>query len=95
MTKDTVIIRNENLIIDRVENEIIVFNEETQNTHILNEIAGFLLQTADNIKIDKIINQLYNNLADEDKKAYSIKDVTCDCMCALQEMIQQGLLIEK
>ena len=49
MKMEDVLIRNSNLIIDGVDDELIVFNEETQNTHILNEVAGYLLKNADKI----------------------------------------------
>ncbi len=42
-----------------MEDEIIVFNEDTQNTHILNEVAGFLLNNANNITVKEVIERLY------------------------------------
>ena len=63
MKMEDVLIRNSNLIIDGVDDELIVFNEETQNTHILNEVAGYLLKNADNLTVVQLIDKLYSNLS--------------------------------
>lgn len=71
MKMEDVLIRNSNLIIDGVDDELIVFNEETQNTHILNEVAGYLLKNADNLTVVQLIDKLYSNLSCDEQKLYS------------------------
>lgn len=92
MNLDNVLVRNSNLIIDVVEDEIIVFNEDTQNTHILNEVAGFLLKNADNITAKEVICRLYNQLSVEDQKTYSLLEISDDCVPFINELVEQGLL---
>ena len=92
MKMEDVLIRNSNLIIDGVDDELIVFNEETQNTHILNEVAGYLLKNADNLTVVQLIDKLYSNLSCDEQKLYSKGEITNDCITFMEEMINQGLL---
>ena len=78
MKMEDVLIRNSNLIIDEVDDELIVFNEETQNTHILNEVAGYLLKNADNLTVVQLIGKLYSNLSGDEQKLYSKEEITND-----------------
>ena len=57
MKMEDVLIRNSNLIIDGVDDELIVFNEERQNTHILNQVGGYLLKNADNLTVEQMIDK--------------------------------------
>ncbi len=93
MKLEDVVVRNEKLIVDGVENEIIIFNEETQNTHILNETAGYLFDHAKKSKIGDIIDELYNELAEEERGAHPKEEIIQDCIAILEEMISQGLLL--
>lgn len=93
MKLEDVVARNEKLIVDNVENEIIIFNEETQNTHILNESAGYLFYHAEKSKIADIIDEFYNVLTDEEKSVHLKEEVVQDCIAILEEMISQGLLL--
>lgn len=91
--KDTTIIRrNPHLIIDGVDEEVIVFNEETQNTHILNEIAGFILKRADNIMSQDLVKLLYSSLSDDDQKNISIDKVSSDCNTFINELCTYQLI---
>ena len=92
MKMEDVLIRNSNLTIDGVDDELIVFNEETQNTHILNEVAGYLLKNADNLTVVQLIDKLYSNLSCDEQKLYSKEEITNDCITFMEEMINQGLL---
>ena len=92
MNLDNVLVRNSNLIIDDVEDEVIVFNESTQNTHILNDVAGFLLKNADNITAKEVIGRLYDQLSAEDQKTYSLMEISDDCVTFIKELVEQGLL---
>ena len=71
MKMDNVLKLNSNLIIDRIDEEVFVFNEETQSTHILNEIAGFLLQHADGLTMPQLIDKLYAGLSDDEQNKHS------------------------
>lgn len=93
MKLEDVVIRNEKLIVDGVEDEVIIFNEETQNTHILNETAGHLFYHAEKMKVGDIIDKFYNGLTEEDKNVYLKEEIIQDCMVILEEMISQGLLL--
>ncbi len=93
MKMEDVLARNSKLIIDEVDDEVIVFNEETQNTHILNDVAGYLLKNADNLTVKQVIDKLYSNISCDDQKLYSIEEITNDCTAFIQEMIDQGLLL--
>ena len=92
MKMENILVRNSNLIIDEVEDEVIVFNEETQNTHILNEVAGYLWKNADNITVAQLIDKLYSDISSDELKIYSKDEITNDCIAFVQEMINQGLL---
>lgn len=92
MNKESVLARNSKLIIDRVDDEVIVFNEETQNTHILNAIAGYILENSDNITVEQVIDKLYANISCDDQTAYSKEEITNDCIAFMQEMVDQGLV---
>ncbi|MDE6999546.1 MAG: PqqD family protein [Lachnospiraceae bacterium] len=92
MNQESVLARNSKLIIDRVDDEVIVFNEETQNTHILNEIAGYILENSDNITVEQVIDKLYSNISCNDLTLYSKEEITNDCIAFIQEMFDQGLV---
>ena len=68
------------------------FNESTQNTHILNDVAGFLLKNADNITAKEVIGRLYDQLSAEDQKTYSLMEISDDCVTFIKELVEQGLL---
>ncbi|WP_304528303.1 PqqD family peptide modification chaperone [Romboutsia ilealis] len=92
MKLDNVLVINSKLIIDEVDDEIIVFNEETQNTHILNGVGGFLLKNAENLSVAQVIDKLYCNLSCDEQNLYSKEEITSDCIAFMEEMINQGLL---
>ena len=92
MNQESVLARNSKLIIDRVDDEVIVFNEETQNTHILNEIAGYILENSDNITVEQVIDKVYSNISGNDLTLYSTEEITNDCIAFIQEMFDQGLV---
>ena len=93
MILEDVVAWNERLIVDNVENEIIVFNEETQKTHILNETAGYLFARLNYEKVKVVIDGFYDALTDEDKASNTKDDVTRDCIDLINEMLVQGLLV--
>lgn len=92
MNIESVVEWTEMLIVDHVDQEVIVFNEETQKTHILNETAGYLFIHLRNQKIGNVIEEFYNALSDDDKSYYIKDDIVQDCLNIIEEMIAQGLL---
>ena len=85
------LIRNQEIIIDNVDDETIVYNPLTENTHILNKTAYFLLAESDNCSIDEASGKFFRAIRQEDKDKLS-KDIINDiCVKTLQEMINQKL----
>lgn len=83
---------NRNIIIDNIEDEVIVFNEETQNTHVLNSTAGFLLNNADKSTMVELIDKLYHSLSEEDRLNMDKACIVSECEECINTLISCGLL---
>lgn len=89
----TIISREKQLLIDEIDQEIVVFNEKTQNTHILNEIAGFILKHAENITFLDLVKLTYDNLSDEDHNNLALDEIYNDCAEFINHLYENHLII--
>lgn len=94
MTNSKVLIKNSKLIIDETDSEMIVFNEETGNTHILNSTGCFLFKNSENITCEDLINLLFDSLDDESKKMGK-EQILKDCEPFVNDMINNKIIMVK
>lgn len=89
MRKQTLKIK-ENLIIDEIDNELIIFEEDSEMTYLLNEIGAFIFKNSEGQNKEDIAKKLFSSL--EDNSNVSFEELNNDCEIYIQNLVKKGLI---
>jgi len=84
--------QTEDLVIDEIDNEFVVFDNTTEDTHILNDIGGFIFKNSNGSSIDDILSNLYQSLDEESQKNFIKEKIFSECCPFIQELVNKNLL---
>lgn len=91
-TGENLIMKKDNLIIDNLEDVVIVYNPEDENTHIFNQIGSFILENSIGLTISEVVEKLYDKLDSDSKEKASIEQILSDTIKFVLELEEKGLI---
>lgn len=81
----------ENIIYEVIEDDsMILYNEVTQETHILNATAGLIFMLCDGRGLSDILNEFKEHLSDE--VSISEEEIQFDVSLLIEELIDKKLI---